>query len=259
MVGIGGVAGDLSAFQVCRVWSRNYTCTLRRVEQSTAHIFQKPRAVSENGECSRWLHDMKKRIALAVGAVTVVAVSLHLYFSSPSIRTQRVRACLDLIPNAEVTYVSDLSKQASQVISASLDIQGKGEIGFTGLSKKSFEEGHHLYLSEIGQVRFRTREIENGRESFGYAIDIGPDGPISELAMLEIASVQSAISHYDDILSCIAGWPSTTNEWPKRDQEILFKDDSGDQYHYAKKISQQHIRQVSSEAAPSASPAEPSM
>jgi hypothetical protein len=155
--------------------------------------------------------------------------------------------------------VSDLSKQASQVISASLDIQGKGEIGFTGLSKKSFGDNQHLYLTRIGQVWFCAREIQNGRESFGYAIDIGPDGPISELAKLEITSVQSAISHYDDIYSCIAGWPSTTNEWPKRDQEVLFKTDSEDLYYYTTKISQQNIGQVSPEAAPSASPDEPSM
>jgi len=182
---------------------------------------------------------MKTTIVLSVVAVAVITVSLHLYFSSPGFRTQRVRAYLTQIPKAEVTFVSDLSKQASQVISASLYIQDKGEISLTGLSKRSFVGSPHLYLNGIGEVRFRTRMIKNGRESYGYAIDIGPDGPISELAKLQITSVQSAISHYDHILSCIADWPSTTNEWPKRDQEILFKDDSGDQYFYAKKMSQQ--------------------
>ncbi len=201
-----------------------------------------------------WLQNMKKIIVIAVLVATVVAVSLQVYFSSSGVRTQRVRACLVEIPNAEVSYVSDLSEQASQIISASLDIPNKGEIGFTVLSPNSFAESRHLYLNSIGQSRFRTREIENGRESFGYAIDIGPHGPIPELANVEISSVQSAILRYDEILSCIADWPSTTNEWPSRKQEILFKDSSGNQYYYTRKIRQQNIRQVSSEGAPSDEP-----
>jgi hypothetical protein len=160
-------------------------------------------------------------IIFSVLAAAIIVGLLGLYFSrevlffvNPNAEVDAIKKHLAEIPNTRTTYVSDLSKQASQCITAYVELEGKGEIGFNGLSLSSFRNSSHIRLHGIGPYCFRTRQLVKGQEGYGYDIDVGPSSPIPAARKLEITSVQSAIMHYDDLLALVANWPVTTNEWP---------------------------------------------
>lgn len=202
---------------------------------------------------------MKKLLFAVLLIAGTIWLALVIHFNSGPVRTREVRTLLDEIPDTKVTYISDLSKQASQSISALLELPDSRQIGFTHLDKGDFRNSPHIHLLSIGSFHFRNRIIRDGQEGYWYDIDVGSGGPIPEVSELGITNIQSALLHYDTILSCVLRWPATTNEWPTRDEEILFKDDSGNEYYYARKISQQDLGQVSPEPAPEgAAPNEPS-
>jgi hypothetical protein len=183
-------------------------------------------------------HDMR-RIAIILGSlvVTLFAVVVALIvIDNPKARVSAIQECFDEMPNVRVTYISDLTKQASQVITAHIEVNGKGEIGFTGLSPSSFTRSSRIRLHGIGPYGFRTRQLEKGQEAYGYDIDIGTASPIPAMRQLGITSIQSAVAHYDELLALVSGWPVTTNEWPRHwppktgewsettDEEIHFPD-----------------------------------
>jgi hypothetical protein len=146
--------------------------------------------------------------ALLIGIVVLVVLE------NPQAQVAAVRTRFEQIPNVRLTYISDLTKQASQVITADIEVSGKGQMSFTGLSPSSFGSASHIRLSGIGPYGFRMRRLVGTQEAYGYDIDIGPSSPIPAARSLGITSVQSAIAHYDELLSLVAHWPVTTNEWP---------------------------------------------
>lgn len=169
-------------------------------------------------------------VAFLIGIVALVVLE------NPQARVAAVRARFEQIPDVRLTYMSDLAKQASQVITADIEVSGKGEMSFTGLSTDSFGSASRIRLSGIGPYGFRTRSLVGTQEAYGYDIEIGPSSPIPAARSLGIKSVQSAIAHYDELLALVARWPVTTNEWPSgwpprkgewsktSDQEIHFPD-----------------------------------
>jgi hypothetical protein len=180
-------------------------------------------------------------VAFLIGIVALVVLD------NPQARVAAVRARFEQIPNVRLTYISDLTKQASQVITADIEVSGKGEMSFTGLSTSSFESASRTRLSGIGPYGFRTRELEGSREAYGYDIDIGPSSPIPAARSLRITSVQSAVAHYDELLALVSHWPVTTNEWPSgwppkkgewsktSDEEIHFADLPRGDYYFCLK------------------------
>jgi hypothetical protein len=132
----------------------------------------------------------------------------------PQAQVAAVRTRFEQIPNVKLTYISDLTKQASQVISADIEVSGKGQISFSGLSTSSFGSSSRVRLSGIGPYGFRIRQLVGTQEACGYDIDVGAKSPISAARQLGITSVQSAVAHYDELLALVAHWPVTTNEWP---------------------------------------------
>lgn len=186
-------------------------------------------------------------VGCLVGACLIGIVALGV-LDHPQARVAAVRTRFEQIPNVRLAYISDLTKQASQVITADIEVSGKGAMSFTGLSKASFENASRIRLSGIGPYGFRTRELERGREAYGYDIDIGPSSPIPAARSLGITNVQSAVAHYDALLALVARWPVTTNEWPSgwppkkgewsktSDEEIHFADlPRGDHYFCLKR------------------------
>ncbi|MGV3756229.1 MAG: hypothetical protein ACO1QS_12675 [Verrucomicrobiota bacterium] len=169
-------------------------------------------------------------VAFLIGIVALVVLE------NPQARVAEVRTRFEQIPNVKLTYISDLTKQASQLISADMEVSGKGEMSFCGLGTDSFGNASHIRLSGIGPYSFRTRELMGGREAYGYDIEIGPSSPIPAVRSLGITSVQSAVARYDELLALVSPWPVTTNEWPsgwppkkgewskKSDEEIHFAD-----------------------------------
>jgi hypothetical protein len=135
--------------------------------------------------------------------------------NTPQAEVAAIRKHLTAIPNVRVTYISDLTKQASQCITAYVEVDRKGAIGFNGLSTSSFGHSSRIRLHGIGPYGFRTRELVKGQEGYGYDIDVGVSSPIPAARKLGITSVQSAIAHYDELLAIVAHWPVTTNDWPR--------------------------------------------
>ena len=158
--------------------------------------------------------------SVLVAIVVVASIALFLVggalvlFEDPKAEVAAIQKRLTEIPNVKVTYISDLTKQASQCITAYVEVDGKGEMGFNGLSTSSFGNSSHIRLHGIGQYGFRTRQLVKKQEVYSYDIDIGAASPIPAARRLGITSVQSAVAHYDDLLALVAHWPVTTNEWP---------------------------------------------
>lgn len=189
-----------------------------------------------------------KRTLAGTAIITAVATAglFALYWSeNPQARVAAVEKLLTEIPEVRLVYISDLEKQASQLITAYVAVDGKGEMGFTDLHPGSFKDSSHVYLHGIGPYTFRTRALLGGRETYGYAIDIGPDSPIPEARRLGIINVQAAVAQYDALMTFLQDWPVTTNEWPARTtkwssssaEEIRFADASGEGIFFSLKQS----------------------
>lgn len=198
-----------------------------------------------------------RRIFIILGAlVTVIGVAAIALFliagvafllDDPKAEVAAVQKRLAGMPNVKVTYISDLTKQASQCITAYVEVDGKGEMGFNGLSTSSFGHSSHIRLHGIGPYGFRTRELVKRQEWYGYDIDIGTASPIPAARQLGITSVRSAVAHYDELLALVAHWPVTTNEWPRHwpaktgewsntsDEEIHFADLPRGDYYFCLK------------------------
>jgi hypothetical protein len=191
-----------------------------------------------------------RRATIIAGCVVVaffIGIVALVVLDNPQVRVAAVRKCFDQMPNVRVTYISDLTKQASQVITADIEVSGKGEMSFTGLSTSSFGNTSRIRLSGIGPYGFRTRQLVRGQEAYGYDIDNGPSSPIPAARNLKITSVQSAVAHYDDLLALLAPWPVTTNEWPRHwppkagewsvatDEEVHFPDLPRGDYYFCLK------------------------
>ncbi len=183
---------------------------------------------------------MKKRTIAAILAGGVIsALAVEIYRESPNVRMRNVRKWLGQIPDIEVNYVSDLNKQASEAITAWVKVNGKGTMAFTGMEQCVFDGSRHIYITEIAGLSFRTHCIdEHGRECCGWAIDIGSDSDITEMARLNITTIQEAILHYDDVLACVSQWPSATNELPEPSPAIRIKDRNGHECQYSAQRSQ---------------------
>lgn len=188
-------------------------------------------------------------LGAVVGAVFITSFLFHeaTFFFNPNAEVAAIQSRLVEIPNVRVTYISDLTKQASQCITAYVEVEGKGQMGFNGLGTGSFGHCSHIRLHGIGPYGFRTRELANGQEGYGYDIDIGTASPIPAARKLGITSVQSAVTHYDELLALVAHWPVITNEWPcdwpaktgewskTSDEEIHFSDLPRGDYYFCLK------------------------
>jgi len=192
-------------------------------------------------------------ILCSVVAIFLVAIIALVVLDDPKARVSAVQKQFDEIAKVKVTYISDLTKQASQSITAYIEVEGKGEMGFTGLGTSSFGESSHIRLHGIGPYGFRTRELVKERQGYGYAIDIGAASPIPPARKLGITNIQSAVAHYDDLLTLVAHWPVTTNEWPTSwpaktgewsrasDEEIHFADLPRGDYYFCLKRSDSEV------------------
>lgn len=161
-------------------------------------------------------------------------------FIEPKIRVQAVRKHFAGMPNVKLTYISDLSKQASDNVTADIEVAGKGPMQFEGVTPKSFLRSPYIYLKGIGPWSFRTREQRKtgglgGHELFGYSIMIGNTSPIPEVRRLGITNIRSAVTHYDELLSLIEKWPVTQNEWPAKNEEVHFADSIEGDYYFCLK------------------------
>jgi len=188
-------------------------------------------------------------LATTAGVVLIgwLLIREAIFLFDPNAEVAAIQSRLRQIPGVRVTYISDLSKQASQCITAYVEVGGKGKMGFNGLSIGSFRHPSHIRLHGIGPYGFRMRELQKGQESYGYDIDIGKASPIAEARKLAITSVQSAVTHYDELLALVAHWPVITNEWPNgwpakagewsktSDEEIHFPNPPRGDYYFCLK------------------------
>lgn len=148
---------------------------------------------------------------VATFLITFVAYDV---FVEPRVRVRTVRKHFEELSNVRLKYISDLTKQAIQIVSAEIEVDGKGEMILSGLDETSFGRAPYIHLLGIGSYRFRTRSLENGSEGYGWTINIGTSSPIPAVKRLGITNVQSAIAHYDDLVTLIADWPVTPTDWP---------------------------------------------
>lgn len=203
-----------------------------------------------------------KRIAIIIAALvalSVVGVLISAMLYDPKARVAEVEREITRIDGVELNYISDLEKQASQLVSAELEVEGKGRIGFTALSRKSFEDSTSLRLAHIGTRGFRSRQIINGRQAYGYELDIGPSSAISAVRSLNITSVQKAITHYDELISLTESWPIIQGDWPSTwpvdsaswsevsAEEIRFVDPEGAEFFYCMKATEPSIAKTTTE------------
>ena len=192
-------------------------------------------------------------IICSLVAIFLVAIITLVVLDDPKARVSAVQKQFNEMPNVKVTYISDLTKQASQSITAYIEVEGKGGMGFAGLGPSSFGQASHVHLHGIGPYGFRTRELLKEREGYGYAIDIGAKSPIPGARKLGITNIQSAVEHYDDLLALVAHWPVTTNEWPTSwpaktgewskasEEEIHFSDLPRGDYYFCLKRSDPEV------------------
>src|SRR5213080_1697901 len=119
-------------------------------------------------------------LGATVGAVAIASFLIHdaTFFFNPNAEVAAIKSRLVEIPGVRVTYISDLTKQASQCVTAYVEVEGKGQMGFNGLSTGSFGHSSHIRLHGIGPHGFRMRELVKGQEGYGYDIDIGTASPI---------------------------------------------------------------------------------
>jgi len=171
-----------------------------------------------------------------VFGASLIAIIVLVVLDDPKAKVSAMQKRFESMPNVKLTHISDLTKQASQVITAEIEVVGKGEMSFTGLGTTSFQNSSRIRLSGIGPYNFRTREFIQGQEWCGYDIDIGAASPIPAARDLKITSVQEAIAHYDELLALVAHWPVTTNEWPSNlDDMIRFVDAPKGDYYFCLK------------------------
>ena len=182
-------------------------------------------------------------VAVAGAAVTLIIV-LWVLNDSPKARVAAVRAEMEKIPNVRMIAISDLDKQASESISALIEVPGKGKMSLTSLEPESFRGSRQLLLQSIGPFGFCSRTKLDGHQAYAWWIDIGPGSPIPAARELKLTTVQAAISHYDEILSLISDWPVTTHDWPlgwpvkdeewakTSKEEIHFSDAKGADYFF---------------------------
>lgn len=159
---------------------------------------------------------MKPSIFILSATATLALIGMTAWFFTDDRKAEvaAVRQRFASMPDVKVTYITDLEKQASQSITADLEVEGKGGIRFTALEPGSFELPQHVLLTGIEEYAFRTRQRVGDQESYGYAIDVGPQSPIPAVKSLGINNVQSAVLHYDELRALFATWPATTQEWP---------------------------------------------
>jgi hypothetical protein len=148
-----------------------------------------------------------------IAALFAVIIAVML-FDDPKARVDAVRKCFDQMPNVKVTFISDPTKQASDIISADVDVANKGRMSFSSLCPEAFGNSPHVRMGGIGPYDFRTRELVDGQERYGWTIDVGTASPIPEVRKLGITNVQSAVAHHDELLAIIINWPVITNGWP---------------------------------------------
>ena len=192
-------------------------------------------------------------IAICVIAALLAVIIAAVLIDDPKARVSAVQKCFDKMPNIKVTFISDLTKQVSQVISADVDVTDKGRMGFSSLCPEIFGNSPHVRMGGIGPYDFRTRELVDGQERYGWTIDVGTASPIPEVSKLGITNVQSAIAHHDELLALVANWPVITNEWPTNwppkkgvgsntsKQEIHFPDLPKADYYFCLRCSDSEI------------------
>lgn len=174
----------------------------------------------------------------------VLLVTLWVLSDSPKARVAAVRTEIEKIPNIGITGISDLEKQASESITAHIEVHGKGKIGFTALEPESFKDSRHICLDGIGPFGFCSRTKVDGGQAYAWWVDIGRDSPIPAVRALALTNVQAAISHYDEILSLVSDWPVSTHGWPAHwpvkeeewsqtsKEEVHFSDSKGVDYFF---------------------------
>lgn len=164
------------------------------------------------------------RVRLAVVSCAVVAATLCLGWyqnAGPGYYAElnAIRVDLQRIPQVESLSLSWVDENDFPLlhnlehISARIKIAGKGEMVFTGLSRDSARDARHLYLVSVGPYRIRTRgegyvgayEAATGKpvlsEFLKGTADIGPAGEFAHIFPFEIPNIQTAIAHYEEILS----------------------------------------------------------
>lgn len=191
-----------------------------------------------------------KRTAITLACLVTllaIAVIVLIVCDDPKARVNAVQKRLNQIPNVKVTYISDLTKQASEIISVDIEVAGKGRMRFMGRYRNSFVNSSRIRLSGIGPYGFRTRQLVGTQEAYGFDINIGPSSPIPAARNLHITSVRSAVEHYDDLLALVADWPVITGAWPNgwppkqgewsktSAEEIHFPDLPGADYYFCLK------------------------
>jgi hypothetical protein len=175
-------------------------------------------------------------IALAVVVVLVICFFDRIQALSDRHEEQYYRDKLGNIAHIHGIYVPDRSGSASSDMSARFEVDGKGSMTLWNLDTDSFSNSNHLWLAGIGQFAVRSRGFDpNGQEYSGWAIDLGPEGPLAINGLSPITSVQDAVNHYDQIMALVVKWPVIEKEWPDKTEEIHLKDAKGKDFYFALK------------------------
>lgn len=148
-----------------------------------------------------------------------------------------VREHLEGIPGVEILGLDGVEDITIEHISARINVAGKGELTLFNLNEDSFHHSESLFLRSIGQYDLRVQgegyvgvhESATGMpvrsQFYGGDADIGPAGEFASLFPFEIATVQTVVERYDDILRIIAAWPEESNK-------AHFRDKAGTDYYY---------------------------
>ena len=134
-----------------------------------------------------------------------------------------VRAELEALPGVEIVCAGGTSDTVFECIWAKLEVKGKGQVGFAGLTVDSFDSGGAFDLVFIGgygvSIIRRKYLFTSGEDIGGFiepeAIDrivgLGPyciSDPLAQLFPFPLENLQDVIEHYDDICELLENWPT---------------------------------------------------
>ena len=187
-----------------------------------------------------------------LGTVLLVALGIAIYEGGRSTsrrgQLERIRAQIEGIEGARLTYLTDLEENPEHPLEAEFDVPGKGRMFFTFLKPASFHETPRLALTRIGNHKFMRRAMHGEHAGYGIGLNVATDTSVPEVRALQITNVQSALDHYEDLRIITASWPRIEKEWPDAwpvnqsnwaqsgPEEIGFNDAEGNPVFYSVQI-----------------------
>lgn len=126
---------------------------------------------------------------------------------------QRYKAVVEefkKMPNIEIISISQDNED--KIVSASIQVKGKGIIGMVDLHDSSFRYYPNLFINRIASWKITSACYRQRQYVGSTSFNIGSAGKESIFFPFKMNSVQDVIDHYDEIMTLIQTWPKNIDD-----------------------------------------------